>query len=94
MYELRRRAAEWRDIEFNIDKLNEYVKTKDAGKWVDDDDKDVLKIVSEYLEILLRDVRIRYRDVLSDQIMESFPKGIKNEIPFYDPKELENEQVH
>lgn len=46
--ELRRRAAEWRDIEFSLDKIAEHIKAKFGEKWPDDNDKETLKIISEY----------------------------------------------
>ena len=94
MDELRRRAAEWRDIEFSLDKINEHIKAKFGEKWPDDNDKQTLKVVSDYLDILLQDVRIRYKNVIYDQIMASYPEEIKKEILCDDTKEAENEQVH
>ncbi len=77
--DLRRRVAEWRDIEFNLDKINEYVKAKGGEKWPDDDDKTTLEVVSDCLDVLLRDVRIRYRDVINDQILASYPPETQQE---------------
>ena len=76
--ELRRRAAEWRDIEFNLDKIAEHIKAKFGEKWPDDNDKQTLKIISEYLNVILRDVRVRFSDVLRAQVVETFAEA-KNE---------------
>ena len=75
--ELRRRAAEWRDIEFNLDKFDEHIKAKLGEKWIDEADTKVLKSFYDTLNFMLRDARIRLQDTLQKQISNSFELDTK-----------------
>lgn len=78
--ELRRRAAVWRDIEFNLDNMIYHIEARKADKWVDGTDAEELSSISNLLQDAICFARARYRDVLNAQVMEHM--------------EAENEQVH
>ena len=69
--ELRRRAAEWRDIEFNLDRIHEHVKAKLGEKWPDEEDIKTLNFLKDCLKNVLCNARMRLQDTLRQQIIES-----------------------
>ncbi len=68
--DLRRRAAVWRDIEFNLDNMIYHIEARKADKWVDETDAQELSSISKLLQGAICFARARYRDVLNAQVME------------------------
>ena len=70
MSELRRRAAFWRNLEYELDHITENVESRKADKWCSADDLREMDEVKNSLFDGLKKVRGRYIEVLKEQ-MES-----------------------
>ena len=68
MSELRRRAAFWRNLEHALDDMSDSVEARKGDKWCNDNDLLFMKKVNVSLREGLANVRIRYIDVLHEQI--------------------------
>ena len=68
MSELRRRAAFWRNLEHVLDDMSDSVETRKGDKWCNDNDLQCMENVKVALHEALANVRIRYIDVLHEQI--------------------------
>ena len=70
MNELRRRAAFWRNLEYDLDQMSESVEAKSAERWANKSDTERLEEIKKYLLSALATSRTRYTEVLQAQINE------------------------
>lgn len=70
MNELRRRAAFWRNLEYDLDQMSESVEAKSAERWANKSDTECLEEIKQYLLSALATSRTRYTEVLQAQINE------------------------
>ena len=70
MSELRRRAAFWRNLEYDLDKMAENIDARMGDKWCSTDDLREMDEVKNSLFDGLKKVRGRYIEVLKEQIEE------------------------
>ena len=70
MDELRRRAAFWRNLEFNLDTFTADIDAKSADKWVLPEDVNAIYECSVHFKNALAIVRKRYIEVLNAQVTE------------------------
>ena len=68
MSELRRRAAFWRNLEYDLDHMADSVDSRMADKWCNDNDLLYMTKVKVSLLDGLNKVRERYIEVLQEQI--------------------------
>jgi len=65
---LRRRAAFWRNMEYNLDHLVDDVRSQIGGKWACKADTDKFMELAKYLGEALCATRLRLSDVLLNQV--------------------------
>ena len=65
---LRRRAAFWRNLEYDLDKMTEGIAARMADKWCDGEDLREMEEVNKFLFDGLKKVRARQIEVLKEQI--------------------------
>ena len=70
MSELRRSAAFWRNLEYDLDRITENTNARKGDKWCSDDDLREMDEVKNSLFDGLKKVRGRYIEVLKEQIEE------------------------
>ena len=70
MSELRRRAAFWRNLEYDLDKMAENIDARMGDKWCNGDDLQFMEEIKNFLFNGLKKVRGRYIEVLKEQIEE------------------------
>ena len=68
MTELRRRAAFWRNLEYDLDHMADNVDSRMADKWCNDNDLKFMTAIKILLRSGLTNVRERYIEVLQEQI--------------------------
>ena len=68
MSELRRRAAFWRNLEYDLDHLADNVDSRMADKWCNENDLKFMTAIKILLRSGLANVRERYIEVLQEQI--------------------------
>lgn len=68
MSELRRRAAFWRNLEYDLDHMYESVSSRMADKWCNEGDLKFMSAIKIPLLSGLSQVRERYIEVLKEQI--------------------------
>jgi len=70
MSELRRRAAFWRNLEYDLDKMTENIDARMGDKWCSVNDLHEMEEVNKFLFDGLKKVRARQIEVLKEQIEE------------------------
>ena len=70
MSELRRRAAFWRNLEYDFDHMAEDIEARSSEKWANNNDVDHIEDIKHYLRSALTTARRRYAEVLQAQIRE------------------------
>ena len=68
--ELRRRAAFWRNTEYNLDCMFEEVQARGGDKWFNEEDAEYAKDLIKHLGNALKTVRERFYGVLEEQVDE------------------------
>lgn len=68
MSELRRRAAFWRNLEYDLDHMADNVDSRMADKWCNENDLKFMTAIKILLRSGLANVRERYIEVLQEQI--------------------------
>ena len=70
MSEIRRQAASWRNLEYNLDQMLKEVNTMSGHKWFDSEDVYFSKFLEKHLGDALCTVRTRFIQVLTKQVNE------------------------